>query len=72
VLQRQCLNRRIDSAEFLGQEVNAWQASRNTMDSQINWQFTTGDARVKLRRLYPEHLRHDAAQQSPEPTPVYN
>ena len=48
VLQRQCLNRRIDSAEFLGHEVNAWQASRNAIDSQINWQFTTGDARVKF------------------------
>ena len=72
VLQRQCLSRRIDSAEFLGHEVNAWQASRNAIDSQINWQFTTTDARVKLRRLYPEYLRRDAAQPSPEPTPVYN
>lgn len=72
VLQRQCLSRRIDSAEFLGHEVNAWQASRNAIDSQINWQFTTADARVKLRRLYPEYLRRDADQPSPEPTPVYN
>lgn len=72
VLQRQCLSRRIDSAEFLGHEVNAWQASRNAIDSQINWQFTTTDARVKLRRLYPEYLRRDASQPSPEPTPVYN
>ena len=61
VLQCQCLNRRIDSAEFLGHEVNAWQASRNAIDSQINWQFTTGDARVKSCRLYPEYLRRDAA-----------
>jgi hypothetical protein len=72
VLQRQCLNRRIDSAEFLGREVNAWQASRNAIDSQINWQFTTGDARVKLRRLYPEYLRRDANQPSPAPTSAYN
>jgi hypothetical protein len=72
VLQRQCLNRRIDSAEFLGQEVTAWQASRNVINSQINWQFTTSDARVKLRRLYPEYLRRDADQPKPEPTPVYN
>ena len=72
VLQRQCLNRRIDSAEFLGNEVNAWQASRNAIDSQINWQFTTIDARVKLRRLYPEYLRRDDHQPTPVPTPVYN
>jgi hypothetical protein len=72
VLQRQCLNRRIDNAAFLGHEVNAWQASRNAIDSQINWQFTTCDARVKLRRLYPEYLRRDAAQPTPEPTPVHN
>jgi hypothetical protein len=72
VLQRQCLNRRINSAEFLGQEVTAWQASRNAIDSQINWQFTTADARVRLRRLYPEYLRRDADQPKPEPTPVYN
>ncbi len=72
VLGRQCLNRRIDSVQFLGHEVNAWQASRNAIDSQINWQFTTDDARVKLRRLYPEYLRRDAGQPSPVPTLVYN
>ena len=72
VLGRQCLNRRIDNAQFLGHEVNAWQASRNAIDSQVNWQFTTGDARVKLRRLYPEYLRRDADQPSPAPTLVYN
>ncbi len=72
VLQRQCLNRRIDNAKFLGQEVNAWQASRNAIDSQINWQFTTDNARIKLRRLYPEYLRRDADQPSPVPTLVFN
>ena len=72
VLGRQCLNRRIDSAQFLGHEVNAWQASRNAIDSQINWQFTTDDARIKLRRLYPEYLRRDAKEPSPVPTLVYN
>ena len=49
-------DRRINNAVLLGSEVNAWQASRNAIDSQINWQFTTNDARVKLRRLYPEYL----------------
>ncbi len=72
VLQRQCLNRRIDDARFLGNEVNAWQASRNAIDSEINWQFTTSDARVKLRRLYPEYLRRDLSLPSPMPTAVHN
>ena len=72
VLGRQCLSRRIDSAEFLGHEVNAWQVSRNAIDSQINWQFITSDARVKLRRLYPEYLRRDAKEPSSVPTLVYN
>jgi hypothetical protein len=72
VLQRQCLDRRIDSAEFLGREVNAWQDARNAIDSRINWQFTTEDARVKLRRLYPEYLRQDTGQASPAPTTIHN
>lgn len=72
ILQRQCLDRRIDSAEVLGSEVNAWQATRNAIDSKINWQFKTKDARVKLRRLYPEYLRQDNEQPSPTPTTVHN
>ena len=72
VLQRQCLDRRIESAALLGREVNAWQESRNAIDSKINWQFTTDGARTKLRRLYPEYLRQDSGQPSPAPTKVHN
>ena len=72
ILQRQCLDRRIDSAEFLGREVNAWQNTRNAIDTNINWQFTTKDARVKLRRLYPEYLRQDTGKTSPVTTTVHN
>lgn len=72
VLQRQCLDRRIANAELLGREVNAWQASRNAMDSTINRQFTTEDSRVKLRRLYPEYLRQDSGETPPLPTPIHN
>jgi hypothetical protein len=72
VLQRQCLDRRIDDAILLGSEVNAWQAARNAIDSKINWQFTTDGARTKLRRLYPEYLRLDNGQNSPTPTEVHN
>ena len=53
VLTRQCLNRRIASLEVLRDEVAAWQASRDRIQAKVNWQFTTDDARVKLKRLYP-------------------
>ena len=72
VLQRQCLDRRIDHVEWLGKEVNAWQADRNQNAKEVNWQFTTDNARVKLRRLYPEFLRSDSGENSPQPTPVLN
>lgn len=53
VLTRQCLNRRIASIETVQKEVNVWQNHRNNQNAKINWQFTTDDARIKLRRLYP-------------------
>ena len=53
VMIRQCLNRRIDSIDILRDEVAAWQASRDSIQAKVNWQFTTDDARVKLKRLYP-------------------
>ena len=53
VLARQCLNRRIDSFEVLRSEVAAWQAARDRVQAKVDWQFTTDDARVKLKRLYP-------------------
>ena len=53
VMIRQCLNRRIDCIEVLRREVGAWQASRDRIHANVNWQFTTDDARVKLKRLYP-------------------
>ena len=53
VMIRQCLNRRIDSIDTLRTEVAAWQAARDRIKAKVNWQFTTDDARVKLKRLYP-------------------
>ena len=53
VLNGQCLNRHIDSIEKVREEVIAWQNYRNNKESSINWQFTTKESRVKLRRLYP-------------------
>ena len=53
VLTGQCLSRRIDSIETIRGEVKAWQNHRNDQVATINWQFTTKNARIKLKRLYP-------------------
>ncbi len=52
-LARQCLSRRIGTQEELEREVHAWQHSRNEEAITVNWRFTTADARIKLKRLYP-------------------
>jgi uncharacterized small protein (DUF1192 family) len=53
VLSRQCLDRRIPDKQTLTEEVAAWQAERNKKHAKADWQFTTADARVRLKRLYP-------------------
>ena len=53
-LSRQCTNRRIASTERLVEEIAAWEHARNKNSQTANWQFTTKDARIKLKRLYPE------------------
>lgn len=53
-LTRQCLDRRIDNLEELNTELAAWQHATNTDQRQVNWHFTTSDARTRLRHLYPE------------------
>jgi len=53
VLIGQCLDRRIGSMEELREEVAAWQARRDQIRAKVNWQFTTENARCKLKRLYP-------------------
>ena len=53
VLSGQCLDRRIADKQTLIEEVDAWQDSRNKNHARADWQFTTADARVKLKRLYP-------------------
>jgi hypothetical protein len=53
VLARQCLDRRIPSVQKLKGELQAWQQERNQSMSKVIWRFTTDDARVKLKHLYP-------------------
>ncbi len=53
VLIRQCLSRRISDRKTLEKEVNAWQKDRNAKVVKVDWRFTTADARIKLKHLYP-------------------
>jgi len=52
-LSRQCLARRIPDQKTLREEVTAWYKERNAKKVAVNWQFTTADARIKLKKLYP-------------------
>jgi hypothetical protein len=53
VLGRQCLKQRIPDTKTLQQETKAWQKERNRLGASVNWRFTTEEARIKLRSLYP-------------------
>jgi hypothetical protein len=53
VLCRQCLDRRIPDIDTMRREVAAWAEDRNTRTKKVDWQFTTADARIKLKHLYP-------------------
>jgi hypothetical protein len=54
-LTRQCLDRRLADLAKLNTELAAWQQATNTAQRQVDWQFTTEDARIKLRHLYPNN-----------------
>lgn len=55
-LGRQCLgNRWIDNLQDLNHELEAWHSARNRKKQGVEWQFTTADARIKLKRLYPSN-----------------
>ncbi len=53
ILSRQCLDRRIPDQEMLKKEISAWQEKRNAIARPMEWRFTTEDARIKLKKLYP-------------------
>ncbi len=53
IFSRQCLSRRIPDQQTLRDEVAAWEKARNAKSSSIDWRFTTDDARIKLKKLYP-------------------
>ena len=56
ILIRQCLSGRIGSIEEMRKTVNSWQFQRNNRGANIDWQFTTEKARIKLKRLYPTFI----------------
>jgi hypothetical protein len=56
VLTGQCLNRRISTKQTLEREVVHWQNQRNFLQAKVDWRFSTEDARIKLKRLYPTLL----------------
>ena len=53
VLSRQCMNDYFENADQLTKRIEAWEQQRNEEQTSIDWQFTTADARIKLRKLYP-------------------
>jgi hypothetical protein len=53
VMTTQCLRRRIDDLPSLREELSAWETSRNAQVKSVDWQFTAENARIKLKRLYP-------------------
>jgi hypothetical protein len=53
ILSRQCMDRRIPDQETLKKEIFAWQDKRNAIACPMEWRFTTEDARIKLKKLYP-------------------
>ena len=53
VLARQCLSRRIPDQDALRRETRTWQDQRNQDTIKVDWRFTTADARIKLKSLYP-------------------
>jgi hypothetical protein len=55
VLTKQCLKRRIAAIETLRHETKAWEHERNAKQTGVDWQFTTEDARIRLKRLYPQY-----------------
>ena len=56
VLNSQYFNRQVFNIEYIKKEIKAWQVCRNNKNCKINWQFSTTDARIKLRRLYTHYF----------------
>ena len=62
VLSNQCLDQRIADVARLTCETAAWESARNQAGATVEWRFTTAEARIKLKKLYPTIRRQDASQ----------
>jgi hypothetical protein len=67
IMNRQCLDRRIDDAGVIRSEVGAWEEERNGKGCKIHWTFTVAAARVKLKKIYPSTDRGRADESVGEP-----
>ena len=67
ILTKQCLDRRIPDLDTLKKETESWGRKRNALQKTVDWQFTTEDARIKLKRLYPTFT---VSLPTPHPRPV--
>jgi hypothetical protein len=65
VLARQCLDQRIPDRETLAGEVGAWETERNAAESSIDWRFTSADAPIRLKHLYPEIVEESSYDPNP-------
>jgi hypothetical protein len=74
VLARQCLDQRLPDHATLTREVAAWEAPRNGTQATMDWRFTTADARIKLKHLYPVTtlLTADLDQAAPSASPLHH
>ncbi len=55
ILGRQCLRRRIPDRQCMQKQISTWEDKRNSFQKTMNWRFTTKDARIKLKKLYPTY-----------------
>jgi hypothetical protein len=74
VLGGQCLDRRMDCAEFVKSEVKAWETDRNQREAKVRWRFTTEEARIKLQKVYPvvEWLDEEGPQGGEKKSDTHN
>jgi len=66
VMTSQCLNRRISDITSLGKQLSVWESDRNQIQKGVDWQFTTDNARIKLKRLYPQFISLFSDSEDPE------
>jgi hypothetical protein len=70
VLSSQCLDRRIPDQQTLINEIAAWEEDRNANHAKADWQFTTPEARIRLKHLYPSICLNRATSHTQQTLPL--